>query len=845
MKPPYTAILTTTAALIANVAAIELAITDDAYLEDGQRKNKAHLIVENDGRVRASYLKVDLSKLPAEIQDATLYLKQTISSNDPGGNGTIRLFHGISSSWSEGSLTPEKAPSKGELIGKVSGKFAPNQVVSFDLAKFLQSQSASGDNLSLVLELDGGGNDIWFDSSEGAVPPAVIVNDDGAGYQDGSSSSPDEGSGTPIGSGGIGEVYLEADGLVILEAESTQSPLGKWEKGSTLEGYTGDGYLTFTANNYETGPPNSPLEFTFRVQRAGLYHLHLHCAREDQQIRGEMRDDVANDAYVRVEGDFEAGPGPHNSHRDNASLTLLQNDTKFFGGDDDTFAWASEDRLDPGGKSNKRDAVYHFKAGENYRLTVSGRSKAFKLNRILFRHQEVAIPVAEDLKLPESQRVAAESDFLYTATKDFPRLKENAVPYYVDRRYQCLAIDASTVDYRKGFARASRVFQGVDGRYQVRITTHTEEDGESSYRILTNGQEAAPTFQNPFIGPGSDRDLKPHQHVWENVDLRNGDLLAIESNAATNGQIPEDGGTAWSRGRWQTLEFFLVNSLPEARTSFDKEKDLLLAQFDSKPDADDIHAQAALGSMLAHPDLAGVNCFAVAGAIGIQDGAYIDSTSLFNLAFGKKNQDWTDASGGDAHWKASVKRIRDRVRSTLKGGGTVWVQEAGQSDITRDWVAALIASGVSEELIQEKVIVVQHSPWNEKKTTTADLNYVRNKTDYHAIDDGNADLGDYSKRPHRGEKTPGYVSKAKKWLQLAQAADNPNPKARALWTEAVRIIDATGFKANYSEIPDGGVDFSDCVENWYIFEIGDSADTVGKFWKRYVVNTPVIKAPVN
>ena len=36
----------------------------------------------------------------------------------------------------------------------------------------------------------------------------------------------------------------------------------------------------------------------------------------------------------------------------------------------------------------------------------------------------------------------------------------------------------------------------------------------------------------------------------------------------------------------------------------------------------------------------------------------------------------------------------------------------------------------------------------------------------------------------------------------------------------------------------GWVDFSDCVENWYILGLGKRADTVDAFWKRYVVNTP-------
>ena len=137
-----------------------------------------------------------------------------------------------------------------------------------------------------------------------------------------------------------------------------------------------------------------------------------------------------------------------------------------------------------------------------------------------------------------------------------------------------------------------------------------------------------------------------------------------------------------------------------ARPEFDKSNDLLLAQFDSKPDADDIQAQAALGSMLAHPNLAGVNCFAVAGAIGTQGGTFIHSEGLFTMAFGAENIDWTDAN---SDWPASVTRIKEKVRAVLDAGGTVWVQEAGQSNMTADWVAlpARLLRRISNRIINE------------------------------------------------------------------------------------------------------------------------------------------------
>ena len=44
------------------------------------------------------------------------------------------------------------------------------------------------------------------------------------------------------------ELYSEAGGLVIVEAESSRSPLGLQHQKSLLSGHTGSGYLEFTGN---------------------------------------------------------------------------------------------------------------------------------------------------------------------------------------------------------------------------------------------------------------------------------------------------------------------------------------------------------------------------------------------------------------------------------------------------------------------------------------------------------------------------------------------------------------------------------------------------------------------
>lgn len=631
-----------------------------------------------------------------------------------------------------------------------------------------------------------------------------------------------------------GPIYHEADGVVVMEMENTMSQPGQWIKidpghPNYVEGATGSGHIEFTGNTVAGGDPNSPLDYTFVIHQAGNYSLYL---RGRKRLAGAEWD-KCNDVYVRMAGNFTSGNPDYKTE-------VLRMDTKQYlpspkkDNGAETWAWSSQ--LDGNGVHHK-PTIYSFRAGETYRLTISGRSQRYNLDRIVLRHENVAKSKALDPKLPESTTNAEdlssnrdEVDVMqWNAIDDFKNLGRGTLRYYRDKKFDALAIDATNKSVREKFVRASRKFDGKSGRYLVRLTTLTEEDGESTYRLLIDGKEVGSVI-NPHIGQGSSADLQPHQHDFDSIEIKKGDTVSIESNTHSNGEIPEDGGFAWSRGRWRAIKFMPSDSVAK----FDRSKDVLIAQFDSKPDADDVMAQAALACMLQHDDLEGVDFFAVAGAIGNQSGKYIDTRSLFELGFGREKYRWTDA---EQDWEASVTRVKNKAKLTLEAGGTVWVAEAGQSDITADWVAALIKDGISPATIKESVIVVQHSQWNEDHSASDDLQYVQAHTTYRAIDDGNADSGDYSSRQSRGPQTPSYVSESVSWLRKATSASNPNTAARELWKEADRIIRESGFKARYSIIPGGGVDFSDCVENWWIFGVGASADNVASFWDRYVVNS--------
>jgi len=232
---------------------------------------------------------------------------------------------------------------------------------------------------------------------------------------------------------------------------------------------------------------------------------------------------------------------------------------------------------------------------------------------------------------------------------------------------------------------------------------------------------------------------------------------------------------------------------------FDLENDLLLAQFDSKTDVDDIHSIAAVATMLDDARLAGVRYHAVAGAYGTQGGLYIPANELFEAAFGDK---WSDAH---TDFEGAVDEVAGVVMNTLNSGGDVWIAEAGQSDFS----AALIKN-VKLRLqridTERHIHIVQHSEWNESSTYPDNLDYVRKHASYNKIPDGNA----------VGNGTPGF--RVNNHVNIRQYITRP--ELLKVWDMAIQIANRyNGSQNRYTNahIKNGGMDFSDAAETCWIF----------------------------
>ncbi len=231
---------------------------------------------------------------------------------------------------------------------------------------------------------------------------------------------------------------------------------------------------------------------------------------------------------------------------------------------------------------------------------------------------------------------------------------------------------------------------------------------------------------------------------------------------------------------------------------FDLETDFLIANYDSKPDVDDLQSVAAFATMLQDNRFSELNYMAVAGAYGTQDGDFIEADKLFDMAFGER---WVDAHSGK---KEALERLLPQSLKILNNGGEIWIADAGQSDVSAD-LLTLIREEIPFSETKARVHLVQHSFWNESVTTPEKFEYVREQLNYIKIPDGNGE----------GNGTPGFRTEDGTWWETVLDDEDVG----AIWEEAKRLSDAYNIVAGYNNeaVGAGGFDFSDTSELCWIF----------------------------
>ncbi|MGE4568284.1 MAG: hypothetical protein AB7C90_03760 [Bacteroidales bacterium] len=243
------------------------------------------------------------------------------------------------------------------------------------------------------------------------------------------------------------------------------------------------------------------------------------------------------------------------------------------------------------------------------------------------------------------------------------------------------------------------------------------------------------------------------------------------------------------------------------RKGFNKNKDLLLVQYDCKTDVDDLHAIAAFATLLSDSRFSKLKYHAVAGTYGIQGGLYVPPNPLFQKVFG---ENWSDAHNQVV---PAVEKVKKRVKRTLARGGDIWIAEAGQSDFSAKLIAA-IQKDLPQIKTKERIHLVQHSQWNEETTLPENLLFVKENADYQKIADGN-DVGNGTP----GFRDPTYTQ----WKERIK-----NSRLLEIWQLAFSLCNTyNGKEGRYTNpaIAAGGFDFSDLSEVCWILGLEDIKDT--------------------
>jgi hypothetical protein len=238
--------------------------------------------------------------------------------------------------------------------------------------------------------------------------------------------------------------------------------------------------------------------------------------------------------------------------------------------------------------------------------------------------------------------------------------------------------------------------------------------------------------------------------------------------------------------------------------------DLLVLHYDNCPDKDDGHAIPSGKSVVEKYDIN--NVLVVNGTCGnsIRDRFNSASNAVIAASWGTE---YLDAHGQRA---IAIQEAITRWATTLSNGADVWIAEGGQSDFTADVVRQIEARFSNIDLT--RIHVIQHSAgstaYNEKFTDSANLSYLKNKTSYQTIANGN--LG--------GNGTADLSQQSFYFVISAKAS-----RFSAEWNAGFNYLqpDCT------IRTEDCKLDFSDTVELLYIVD-DTSTQNVNDFANKYL-----------
>lgn len=173
-------------------------------------------------------------------------------------------------------------------------------------------------------------------------------------------------------------------------------------------------------------------------------------------------------------------------------------------------------------------------------------------NTFLIKHV-VGLIIAVLITGCAEKQIHIDRPVLSLAAADFNLQNGTDKTFYFDKYRKALAINAGNSQLRDVFISANKTLgqSFPAGKYRVQLTSITEEDGESSYRIYKNKQ-----LIQTVTNPETQLSFETVTHKLGTFEFNAGDVITVEANAVTNGKIPEGDITAYARGRWLSLTLF-------------------------------------------------------------------------------------------------------------------------------------------------------------------------------------------------------------------------------------------------------------------------------------------------
>jgi hypothetical protein len=221
------------------------------------------------------------------------------------------------------------------------------------------------------------------------------------------------------------------------------------------------------------------------------------------------------------------------------------------------WTWSSQQRIDSNHCGTPKTLSINVAEAGQHTLMMSMREDGSELDKIILSKDQNYTPQgvgpAETLyqlpKLVEKKTYKNIDNYAYiwNSSEDFEFENGTSNQYYFDKGRGVLGINAGKPALRNKFISATHTYKKAKPQsFNMKLVTLTELDGESEYKVLLNGKVIG-EFKNP------ETNVDYAEAVFDIglVELNKDDEITVQSNAVTNGKIPEGDITAFARGRWR------------------------------------------------------------------------------------------------------------------------------------------------------------------------------------------------------------------------------------------------------------------------------------------------------